>query len=105
MTLDEQIAKLKYWLGPSTLRNTWTMRDDVGKTIFHIFRNQHFKFVAGKALKNGFPLEILGSQQFALHWAPCINCGFLGDAHTAERKCLYGSTTVRDVGNPRITDK
>jgi hypothetical protein len=93
--LDEYIRALRAWLGPSTLRNTWTMRDEPGVTIFHVFRKQHCQHVMREALAFGFPIEIRRTTLFALHWPNCHACMHEGSAHTAEKKCLFGSTTYR----------
>lgn len=97
LTLDEQIEKLKYWLGPSTLRNTWTMRDDNGFTVVHVYRRQHYKHVLRQAQKAHFPVLSERGQIIKLQWLDCANCGHKGDAHNAQRKCLFGSTLFLDA--------
>lgn len=97
LTLDEQIDALKRWLGPSTLRNTWTMRDAQGFTVIHVYRMQHFKHVLRKARQNHFPVMAESKQVIKLQWLDCVNCGFKGDAHSPQRKCLFGASVFRDV--------
>lgn len=99
MTVEQQIEKLLYWLGPSTLKNTWTMRHEGGRTVVHVFRRQHFKHVVRKALNNGLPICIDEAQIFSLHWPTCASCGHNGLAHEKEapHKCLFGAHHYRDV--------
>lgn len=102
MMVHQQIEKLLYWLGPCTLKNTWTMRHEGGRTVVHVSRRQHFKHVVRKALSNGFPINIITNSVFTLYWPICASCGHNGLAHETEppHKCLFGAHHYMDSTPP-----